>query len=324
MKNLLFIGPKFFDYHEIITNGLKEKGYTVTYFDDRPSTSTFMKAIIRKKKSLVKSQIKKYFEKILESCKEKKYDVVFVLIGESLYSDMIVQMRQVLPKAKFIFYDWDAIENFPSREEFSRHFDYCYTFDNNDVEKYKWFKFLPLFYTESVDNYIEDKRDALFIGTIKKGKFKFVKVMEIALNEHGFNSYFYYYIQSKAVFYYSKFFNGDMRRAKISDFSFKRVSKEETYQLMKESKYIVDVPMKNQNGLTIRTFEALGFNKKLITTNKNVANYDFYDPQNIYIYDGHFDFESDFFTKPYKMLDKSIKEKYSLSSFLNTLLSDIK
>ena len=123
MKKLLFIGPNFFNYQDIISEGLRQKGYDVTYFDDRPSTSFLMKAIIRLNKNLVKKSIQNYFETILESCKQNQYDVVFVIIGQSLYSDMIDKMREVLPNAKFVFYDWDAIKNFPDREEFSKHFD---------------------------------------------------------------------------------------------------------------------------------------------------------------------------------------------------------
>ena len=106
----------------------------------------------------------------------------------------------------------------------------------------------------------------------------------------------------------------------------RKINEKETYELMKSSNIIVDVPMANQNGLTIRTFEALGFNRKLITTNKNIVNYDFYNPTNIYVYEGegNFDFESDFFKKPYEKLPAEIKEKYSLSSFISTLLSEIK
>lgn len=323
MKKLLFIGPNFFNYQSIISEGLRKKGYEVTYFDDRPSTSFIMKAVIRLNKNLVKNQIEKYFQTILESCKKNQFDVVFVIIGQSLYSEMIDKMREAMPKAKFVFYDWDAIANFPDREEFSKHFDYCYSFDNNDVKEYPWFKFVPLFYSESEDKYIEDKRDALYIGTIKRGKYAFVHEMEVALNDKGYKNYFYYYIQSRSVFRYLKWKDKGMKGADIKDFKFEKINEKETYNLMKTSKFIIDVPMKNQNGLTIRTFEALGFNKKLITTNKNIAEYDFYDPQNIYIYDGKFDFESDFFTKPYKMLPKEIKDKYSLSSFLDALLKEV-
>ena len=60
MKKLLFIGPNFFNYQDIISEGLRQKGYEVTYFDDRPSTSFLMKAIIRLNKNLVKKSIQKY------------------------------------------------------------------------------------------------------------------------------------------------------------------------------------------------------------------------------------------------------------------------
>lgn len=324
MKNLLFIGPKYFNYHRVISEALEEKGYKVTYFDDRPSTSFFMKAMIRLNKNFVKGQIKKYFKKILESCKEKQYDVVFVLIGQCLYNEMVDEMRSVLPNAKFIFYIWDAIDNFPDRLEFSKKFDHCYSFDTNDVAKYDWFKFLPLFYSKGNDQPLPEVRDAMYIGTIKKGKYSFVHKMEVELKEHGLNCFFYYYIQSKGVFHYLKMKDKEMKGANIKEFKFEKLSESETYEIMKESRIIVDVPMAKQNGLTIRTFEAIGFNKKLITTNKNIVNYDFYDPQNIYVYDGKFDFDNDFFAKPYKPLPKEIKDKYSVSNYLDTLLEEVK
>ena len=326
MKKILFIGPRYFNYHEIIKKGFEEKGYEVTYFDDRPSTSFLTKALIRLNKNLLKRSIKKYFKTILESCKSTKYDIVFVLIGQCLYKEMIDEMREVLPEAKFVFYMWDAIKNFPDRDEFSKKFDYCYSFDNKDVEQYNWFKFLPLFYSESVDEPLQSKRDVSYIGTIKKGKYAFLHNMEEALKAHQLDCFFYYYIQSKSVFHYLKLKDKTMKGAKIKNFKFEKINEKETYDIMKSSNIIVDVPMANQNGLTIRTFEALGFNRKLITTNKNIANYDFYNPTNIYIYEGegNFDFESDFFKKPYENLPKEIKEKYSLSSFIATLLSEIK
>ena len=182
MKKLLFIGPKFFNYHIVIKEGLEQKGFEVTYFDDRPSTTTFMKILIRMNKNLVKRRIEKYFETILESCKQNSYDVVFVIIGESLYGNMIDQMREVLPHAKFVFYDWNAINAFPDRDVFSKHFDYCYSFDTEDIKKYPWFKLLPLFYSQKEDDYVEDERDSLFIGTIKRVKYEYVHEMEKALN----------------------------------------------------------------------------------------------------------------------------------------------
>jgi hypothetical protein len=87
-----------------------------------------------------------------------------------------------------------------------------------------------------------------------------------------------------------------------------------------ESKCVLDSAQAGQLGLTIRVLEALGAQKKLITTNEDVVNYDFYDEENIYVYDGKsFNFDSPFFKKPYKKIDESIYEKYSLRSWLKEM-----
>ena len=77
-----------------------------------------------------------------------------------------------------------------------------------------------------------------------------------------------------------------------------------------------------QIGLTIRVFEALGAEKKLITTNTDIVNYDFYCEENIYVYDGMFDLEAPFFKMPYKKIEQDIYEKYSLRNWLSILLRE--
>ena len=45
---------------------------------------------------------------------------------------------------------------------------------------------------------------------------------------------------------------------------------------LKKSKIIVDIHKYGiQDGLTFRVFEAIGYHKKLITTNKDIKTYDF-------------------------------------------------
>lgn len=83
----------------------------------------------------------------------------------------------------------------------------------------------------------------------------------------------------------------------------------------------MDSPQDGQLGLTIRVLEALGAKKKLITTNEDVVNYDFYCKENIYVYKNKFDYDSVFFKESYKELDKDIYEKYALRSWLAELLS---
>lgn len=68
--------------------------------------------------------------------------------------------------------------------------------------------------------------------------------------------------------------------------------------------------------------EALGAKKKLITTNEDVVSYDFYRPENIYIYiyNGKIDLDNIFFKENYKELSKEIYDKYSLRNWLKEIV----
>lgn len=79
---------------------------------------------------------------------QKKYDVVFLISVQSLSfsEDMIQQIKDEQPQAKYVLYQWDSLKNFPYIEKIEPYFDKCYSFDKNDVETHGNLKFLPLFY----------------------------------------------------------------------------------------------------------------------------------------------------------------------------------
>ena len=52
---------------------------------------------------------------------------------------------------------------------------------------------------------------------------------------------------------------------------------------MFSSKAVLDIVQDGQVGLTIRTMETICYRKKLITNNTDVINYDFYNPDNIFV-----------------------------------------
>ena len=86
--------------------------------------------------------------------------------------------------------------------------------------------------------------------------------------------------------------------------------------------WVLDSAQDGQLGLTIRVLEALGAKKKLITTNKDVVNYDFYKPENIYVYKGKIDLDNVFFKSEYKDVERAVYEKYSLRSWLKEIVED--
>lgn len=323
MKKVLFIAPNFFNYSSIIKKKLEDKGYYVDWFDDRPSTNIIDKYLLRTHPNIIKNKVKKYFyNNIYKSMKEKHYDIVFVILGQSFNEEMFSDLRKLNPSAKYILYLWDAVKNFPHIENLSKAFDSTYSFDSYDCEKYGY-KFLPLFYNEEKKIDLDNKYDVVFIGTIKRGKLSLFNKIKKELNLKYSKNYFYLYLQSKLVFIYNKIFNKEFKGAKIRDFKYNKLNYEKNNEIVLNSKIVLDIPMANQNGLSMRTFECMGYHKKIITTNKNVLNYDFYKPENIYYYDGDsIDFNNIFFNSDYVEIDNEILKKYSLNNWVDELMED--
>ena len=101
------------------------------------------------------------------------------------------------------------------------------------------------------------------------------------------------------------------------------VTFEEYIRQAASSRCIVDVVATkyNQTGLTLRPLEALFFKKKLLTTCKDLKEYDFYHPDNIFIIDINnpcLDGIEDFMSKPFHEIDESIANQYDINNWLRT------
>lgn len=104
----------------------------------------------------------------------------------------------------------------------------------------------------------------------------------------------------------------------------KKISYLEVVDLISESKSILEIMQENQSGLTLRTMEALFYEKKLITNNSNIKKYDFYHPNNIFILNE--DSESnlaDFLILPYATINEQIINNYKFERWLNRIVNNI-
>jgi hypothetical protein len=86
---------------------------------------------------------------------------------------------------------------------------------------------------------------------------------------------------------------------------------------------VLDVNHSAQTGLTMRSIETIGARKKLITTNREVEEYDFYDPTRIHVIDPeHLDVPSmcDFLEVPMVPLDERQYEGLGIDHWIATIL----
>ncbi|HEY0091450.1 MAG TPA: lipopolysaccharide core biosynthesis protein rfaS, partial [Flavobacterium sp.] len=69
-----------------------------------------------------------------------------------------------------------------------------------------------------------------------------------------------------------------------------------------------------------RVFEAMGLGKKLITTNPDIVNYDFYNPNNIFVWEESTNEIPEYFLNtPYEELPENIYRKYSQENWVKTI-----
>jgi len=326
--NVLLIMPNYFDYPQIISNGLRNLGYSVDYVNDRPSSNSFIKAAIRVKKEFIGFYINNYFERVMSGIRTKKYSYVILILGQSLSfnESMISEIRNSQKDAKFIIYQWDSINNLEKSTSYYKYFDEHYTFDRLDSEENKQLEFLPLFYSPRYEKIGKNtlnkfKYDFSFVGTAHPKKYKFIKRMSKQLKRVYPKQFIYYFLPSRIVYFYRKSKNPEFKKATYPEFHFKPLSGENMNNVIINSRCILDTAQDGQVGLPIRVIEALGANKKVITTNPDIVNYDFYRKENIYVYNGKtFNLNDIFFKSDYVHIDKKIYTNYSLKNWLKKIL----
>lgn len=323
-KKILLFCSKFFNYENEIKKELESQGAIVDYFDERFGNSSINKIIIRLHIIyLAKVFSKKYYNNIIENQLKEKYDYIFFINAETILPEILKKFKKKYSNSEFILYMWDSIKNKPKTKGLLKYFDKIYSFDKEDTFINKKIKFLPLFYIKS---YTPKKTeeflyDISFIGTIHCDRFKILHELKKECLSKNLKYYFYLFFQNKNIILLKKIIDKNLKELSSKDIVTKKLTHKEIENIYSKSKTIIDIQNFNQSGLTMRTFEiALGLRKKLITTNQNIKEYDFYNENNILIIDRKSPFiQKEFFDKEYEILDEKIYKKYSLKKWIENI-----
>jgi hypothetical protein len=322
-KKILFLAPTFFGYELEIKKELENFGAEVRYFDERPRNDFFTKALIRLQLSrAIKKNISIYYSNITESTKHENYDYLFLINPETIDFDKIEAIKQYHPNIVVYTYMWDSIKNKKRSLDLLPASNKFFTFDSNDRVLNENIRFLPLFYIkdyEITDGSDDCLYDISFVGSVHSDRYSTVKLMD----DGKFKLFTYFYSQSKFLFMLQRILYKEFRRIQRGDVSFSSLSKNEIIDIVRDSKAIIDIEHPLQNGLTMRTIEMLGAKKKLITTNSNVKEYDFYDSRNICVIDRDNPVVTNgFLDDKYNEIDRKIYEKYSLRSWVMNIFKE--
>lgn len=324
-KSVLFISPVFFGYEQSIRRRLEESGAQVDYFDERPANTFWIKAFIRIDPKFLSRIIRKYYNKIEDIIRYKRYDYVFVINIEAMPPSFLKQIKMYNPKAEFILYMWDSIVNKKNTLYYIPLFDKIFSFDKNDCKQIPIIRFRPLFYLneyKEIAAYSDFEYDFSFIGTAHSDRYQLIRLLQKQIRDKGMRGYWFLYLQSRKLFLWNKFNNPAFRKARLSDFSYKSLSKDLLLAIIKKSKIVLDIQHPKQSGLTMRTIEMLGAQRKLVTTNSAIREYDFYLPDNILIIDRYSPIiPNRFCNSGYTPLPDIIYYKYSLDGWLEEIFN---
>ncbi|MGF7232606.1 hypothetical protein [Arachidicoccus sp.] len=276
----------------------------------------FRKTFLGDKRFKVNLRINDFEEGIL-----KKIDLIegkaefALLIRPDMYSDKI--LLKLKSKAKLLIgYQWDGLNRFPTVFGVINYFDRFFVFDSNDLNyRKKELLYLTNFYFDlpeilNIDEKIEE--EIYFVFTYSLQRLNELNLFLDKIATINIKKNIFVYVKNKEL---SELNN------KIYTPIAKTLTYKENIRNVKKASVLLDFNNRIHNGLSFRTFEAICFEKKLVTNNKTIKHFDFYHPQNVFVL-GEDDEQnlSKFMKSDYIKIDERIKKKYCFSNWINFVL----
>jgi protein CpsH len=203
---------------------------------------------------------------------------------------------------------WDSIEKIPMQKKYLDKFDVIYSFEPDDCKKYHLKSITNFFFAESDSH--NSLYDVCYLATFDDR----IKETELIFK----------YFEENGISAKGQIFVHTPKKISIKNIEVieKIIPFSKSYQFYLEGNIVLDIAHPHQKGLSFRPYEAMGLRKKLITTNKDIANYDFYNPNNIFIIDDvhNIHIPMDFITSNYQEVTPAIREKYHIKNWIKSIL----
>lgn len=267
----------------------------------------------RTHKGKIKTQLTEIYhlQQLSELQSKKDYAL---LIRPDMFSKKVIQKINNLSNYT-VAYQWDGIERYPEVKNYIDFFDKFYVFDINDtIHNNSVIPLTNFYFDDLIQGNQSYEYDVYFVGSYFKERFESLLKLTDFFDANGLRVNFFLTGPKDII---AKPYNGKQLIQHVP----LEMSFTENLHLLKKSKIILDFKNGVHYGISLRTFEAVGYKKKLITTNPLVKYFDFYHPANIYVIeDDNFTGLKEFLAVPYQDLPIEIVEKYSFTNWLKNVL----
>ena len=247
----------------------------------------------------------------------QQIDHALFIRADVFHADLLKSVHAKI-KHNMVNYQWDGMHRFPAIWQQVDIFDRFYVFDYADLNHLNH-HFLPLtnfYFDHDLNHTSSNDADFYFIGSHIPERDSMIAAFGQYAKQKNWRLDFSISCTHENMADYRKIYPTDNIKliTELTDY-------EHNLNKAKHAKVLMDFKTPIHNGLSFRAFEALGYRKKLITTNVEVAKYDFYHPNNIFIWDGQdFDGIEAFLQLPYYEIDATIREKYSFKNWIRYVL----
>lgn len=317
---ICIISFDYWSYDHHIVKKLQEKGidashinmgaYRYKNFGERASNAVSKIFLNRNIKHIKRQQY------VLESlAKLGPQDKILILNPHTLDYETIEQIKSYTPH--LISYLYDNLERFPIEDKLEL-FDKIYSFEDKDVKKYGFEKITNYNYLSEQPLQCDTiENDLFYITSYDKRRIKLLRKLASRLSTLK--------IKSKIIVVGKQVWKEKLRNFILRpngyqyiEFRKKPLDVKVVLEEYKKSKVIIDLMREGQEGLSFRIFEAMAFEKKIITDNASIKTYDFYNPENFLVvnYDLS-NIEDSFFSMSYQKISKNLYQKYALNHWVN-------
>lgn len=303
-KRVLFIGYKFYYFHEEIIEKMKSLGARVSYYPTRDTSIRFgiVNRLFHNKLELYQQW---YYQKLWDEIKDQTFDYFLLIRGMLMPRSFVEKLKAKNPGMISIMYQWDSNVNAPflnlkpALDTISL-FDRIFSFDYKDVADNPNLRYAPTFSMDDIVQLEYDKEeeefDLFYFGSYLPERYQGMLKMKEFCSEHQLRMKTYFQMKTRYYMIEKYIKQTPLNKSYLHD---KPMSKTMYLDLFKKSKAIVDVSNNKQTGISMRVIDAFSTGKKILTTNPWIKEDALYNEDQVYIINmDSISVPSDFWSRP--------------------------
>lgn len=312
---LIMIPRTFYSYSEDFNKAFLSLGYKVIICNDEYPDSVFGKIMGKLHVPLLLTITNKVISQ--RFLKDGKYDLVLIIKGRGMSVSLLEKLKQVSPK--IIAYNFDSFKFHKAPLKWFKNVNKFYTFDYLDAEVNK-LTIVELF--SSIPERNKPKTCIYEISAILKSHSKRLQFIDKVLSNISTEKQFIYIFERNILTFFWNFMRNPFLYIKYKkDIYFKSLPYNDYAEVLLNSNFTIDFAHPKQTGITIRCFEALSSQTKIITNNLFIFMNKQFNESNTIIFNNLYDPSA--LKKHYINIYNLVPLKYNrtIYDFINDIIS---